>query len=83
MNGFRKLILACVTAVALISPVAVPSQSQAEGTTARAAQTRYYYVYYRSCPQDYWHYWGWYYRAADAKAAVRWFQSHGYQAFYR
>ena len=83
MNAFRRLIVVCVTALALISPILVPSQSHAAGTPAAAAQTRYYYVYYRSCPQSPWYYYGWFYRASDAQKAVRWIRSYGYEAFYR
>ena len=83
MNAFRKLILTCVAALALVAPIAVTSQADAAGTPVKEAQAHYYYVYYRSCPNDYWHVYGWYYRASDAQYAVRWFQYYGYQAFYR
>jgi hypothetical protein len=83
MNAIRKFVIACLATLALLGPVALPSQYQAPGSSATAAQTRYYYVYYRSCPSDYWHYYGYYTRASDANQAVRWFNYYGYQAYYR
>ena len=83
MKTFRKILLAFIAAVAVIGPAMLPTQYQTPGVTAQAGKTRYYYVYYRTCPRDSWHYYGWYLRAGDAALAVRWFQYYGYEAFYR
>ncbi len=84
MNAFRKLILASVAALVLFAPVAAPSPVQAAETHSQvAAKGRVYWVYYRSCPNDYWHLYGGYYKASDAQLVVRYFQYYGYQAFYR
>lgn len=83
MNAFRKFVIASLAILALIGPTSLPSPYQAPGSSATAAQTRYYYVYYRSCPSDSWHYYGYYTRASDAVQAVRWFNYYGYQAFFR
>jgi hypothetical protein len=62
MSSIRKLIVASVAALALLAPGALPSQFQAPSRQCQAGQVRYYTVYYRSCPQDYWHVYGSYLR---------------------
>lgn len=82
MNRLRKLMLACVTATALIFPLAQSAEAQScQGYTL--GHTRVYYVYVRACVHEQWRNIGGYYRAADAQAAVRYFQYRGYEAFYR
>ena len=83
MNAFRKIVLVCIATLAVMGPATLPTQFQAPGSTAAAAQTRYYYIYYRSCPSDYWHYYGYCLKASDANYYVSWLRYYGYEAFYR
>ncbi len=83
MHRFRNLILASVAALALLAPGIVPSGVPSPSGQCQAGQTRVYYVYYRSCPQDSWHLYGGYYRVTDAVYATRYFQYYGYDSFYR
>lgn len=78
MTFLRKLLLACVASLSLMSPAIMAPKAHAQH-----GHTRVYWVYYRTCPHDSWHCYGGYYGVGDAQQAVRWFQFNGYDAFYR
>ena len=83
MNFLRKLVLGCVTAAALLVPMAETVRAQACSGYTTTGHTRVFYVYFRTCPHDYWRNFGGYYRLADAQRVARYFQARGYEAFVR
>ena len=95
MKYLRSLLFVCVTAVAMIAPVASTSVAQANPphhgqartyhgpTRTYHGQARTYWVYYRSCPESGWVCYGGYYGADQAASAVRYYQGIGYEAYYR
>lgn len=80
MNVFRKLMLATLAGVVLMMPLTVSSRVQADPARSH---TRYYYVYYRTCPGDPWYYYATYARYTDAEYAVYYLRYYGYQAYFR
>ena len=80
---WKRFLGVCVAALVLCSPGALPSASPKTSGECHAGHYRYYYVYYRTCPHDTWHYYGATAYPAQASAAVIGLQRMGYQAFCR
>lgn len=86
MNWLRTLLLTAVATLAIAGPGFLASTAEAhpaQPSIPAQSQARYYYVFYRSSPQDAWHYYGYTPNANDAAYYVQWIQYYGYQAFYR
>jgi len=78
MKWLRKLMLAAVLGLAVVSPLAIAPQAQAN---PGHGHVRYYYVYYRTCVHDSWHY---YWAFSDYHMAQRYaqyIQSKGYEVY--
>jgi hypothetical protein len=75
---FRKLMLATVAALALLTPLTGISQVQAHSSKGHY---RVYPVYYRARGCDPWSYYASYSRYADADYAVRYLQYYGYEGY--
>ena len=82
MNAFRKIVLACIFALA-VGPAALPTQYQAPGSAVQAGQTRYYYVYYRVSPSYPWYCLGYTAKLTEAIYYTNLLHAWGYDAFYR
>ena len=80
---FRSLVLASVAGLGLLGMVATPTVAEAHPTHRHQPHSRVYYVYYRSCPQSSWVCYGGYYRTDQAQTTVSYFQSRGYDSYYR
>ena len=80
MTCLRKLLLASLASLTLLTPLAVTSPVQAHPTHGHH---RTYYVYYRASCSDPWTCYGGYHRHSDAVRAVHWFRANGYETFIR
>ena len=76
MKLFRNLSLATVAAFGVFG-----SSGFITNSTAEAHQTRYYYVYYRTCVHSPWQYYGAYDCPHNAQAAVNYIYSFGYETY--
>jgi hypothetical protein len=80
MTLIRRLILSLVTAVVFGMPVGkFTGQTQAQSHH----YTRYYYVYYRDCPESPWYCYGSYANLYYAEYVVFYLQYYGYETFIR
>lgn len=76
----RKILIAVVASLSLLSPLALPAQSEArEATYHRHAVC----VYVRDCSREPWRFYGRYSCREDAFHAARHLQRCGFDAFVR
>jgi hypothetical protein len=82
-SKLNKLFVAIVAAVALTTPVGMQSVASAHSESHHHSHHRVYWVYYRECPQHAWVCYGGYYEASEARQAMEYFRSQGYDSFFR
>lgn len=81
MRSIRRRFASVLTGFALLG---IASAADAAGPpTIPQQQQHYYIVYYRTCPHDSWHMYGWTPDANTAAYHVNVLHSNGYEAFYR
>jgi hypothetical protein len=85
---FRKILIAVVASLALLSPLALPAQSDAHGVRGHRTvahrdvqRSAPYSVYYRTCSREAWRVAGSYGCRADALRAAQ--NLHGCETFVR
>ena len=80
MSLIRRLILSLLTALVFTMPLGTfTGQAQAQSHH----HTRYYYVYYRDCPQNPWYFYGSYTSLYYAEYVAYYLQYYGYETFIR
>ena len=77
---FRKLLIAVVASLSLLSPLALPTQSQAHEVHRHHHEYR---VYVRDCSHEPWRVYGTYRHREDAGHAARHLRARGLEAFVR
>ena len=84
MNRLRNWTLTILTALALLAPLSIPSNADANPQPSPPHnQQRVYWVYYRSCADSPWVCYGGYYHLSQAVQAVNYYRYYGYDAYYR
>ena len=77
---FRKILIATVASLSLLSPFALPVVTEAREAVAHHHTYR---VYYRSCGAEPWRFAGTYRFRQDAFREVRHLRTHGFEAVIR
>ena len=77
---FRKILIAGITSLSLLSPLALPTQSEAREVQVHVHAFR---VYVRDCNREPWHFYGTYRCREDAVHAVRHLHARGVEAYIR
>ena len=84
MRLLRNFVLTFAAIATLLAPLGAVSSVEAQTHhRPQHAQTRVYWVYYRTCPHASWVCYGGYYITHQAQQAVTWFQYYGYDTFVR
>ena len=78
---FRKLLLAAVASLALLSPLALPASSDAAHPHRPAMHC--YHVYFRSCACEPWHPSGEFHNRRVANDAARHLRMRGFETYVR
>ncbi|MDX1947884.1 MAG: hypothetical protein SFU86_20970 [Pirellulaceae bacterium] len=79
MKALRSLALLAILALPVALPLASPTPAAAGH--GHAAQVRYYYLYYRTCPHDSWHYYGATANYSQLVAYAHWIRGLGYETY--
>jgi hypothetical protein len=77
---FRKILIAAVASLSLLSPLALPSQSEAREIHRRGHEFR---VYFRGCSREAWRCSGEYGCRADALRASHRLRERGFEVYVR
>ncbi len=83
MSLIRRLMLSLLTALVFTMPLGSLT-SQARATQPhQQSQARYYYVYYRECPESPWYFYGAYQNYYYAEYVAYYLQYYGYETYIR
>lgn len=77
---FRKILIAVVASLSLLSPFALPAPSEAHEVQVHE---HHYHVYYRNCHRDPWCLYGCYDCRHDAVHAAHHLWAHGHEVYVR
>ena len=77
---FRKILIAAVASLSLLSPLALPAATEAHDTVA---YHHTYRVYYRSCAHEAWRFGGSYRHREDAYRQAHHLRVRGLEAYVR
>ena len=76
----RKILIPVVASLSLLSPLALPSQSEAREVHRHVHR---FHVYYRGCPREAWRCSGDFGCRADAVRACHRLRERGFQVYFR
>ena len=76
----RKILIAGIASLSLLSPLTLPAQSEAHEVHVHVHAFR---VYVRDCSREPWHFYGTYRHRDDAVHAVRHLHARGVEAYIR
>ena len=79
----RKLLFGAVASLALLSPLALPAQVDAQPNYPRHPHGHVYHVYFRECGHESWRCAGEYRFRDDAARAARNLRHRGFEAYVR
>ena len=79
---FRKILIAVVASLSLLSPLALPTPTEAH-ETHRRHEVRRFEVFFRECSHDAWRCGGEYLCREDAFRAAHRLRDRGFQAYVR
>lgn len=76
---FRKILIPVVASLSLLSPLALPSQSEAREVYRHVHR---FHAYYRDCPHEAWRCGGDFSSRADAIRACHRLRERGFQVYF-
>jgi hypothetical protein len=80
---FRKILIAAVASLSLLSPFALPTETQAYDRNHRENHHHEFRVYFRECNRDAWRFAGTYRNREEAWRVAHRYQERGFETSVR